>query len=140
MLPLITYFTPYKGCSFEECNIIIRLLDKVQTDIQFDQTISSIRNFMSDGNCWGNEENYPIITSPETMNIGVKSTFNITVPKNTTLYLESNIGILNKTKIKQTTDIELDLTSITDTSEDVIIKVNSKYWAGIVEKQIQLIN
>jgi hypothetical protein len=140
ILPLITYFTPYKGCSFEECNIIIRCLDEVETDIQFEQTISSIKGFMDDGNCWGNVENYPIITSPETMNIGVKSTFNITVPKNTTLYLESNIGILNKTKITQTTDIELDLTSIKDTSEDVIIKVNSKYWAGIAEKRIELIN
>jgi hypothetical protein len=142
IIPIITYFTPYKGCSFDECNIVIECLNEVktETDIVFDSNIPSIRNFIDNENCWGNLTNYPSIISTNTIDIGKISIFEVIVPPNTTLYLESNIGILNKSKITQTTNIELDLTSIKEVTEDVVIKISSKYWSGIVKKIIKISN
>jgi hypothetical protein len=142
LLPFIIYFTPYKGCSFNECNILICCLNPVTSDIIFDNEANSTKGIMNDEypyKCWGNDENYPQIISNSEAKIGDVIKFNITIPKNITLYLETNIGVLNKTKISETTEVEVDLSSIKDTSHNLTIKVNSKYWMGITKKTIKLI-
>lgn len=146
LISLITFFTPYKGCEFSDCNIIIRSSDEPNltngfdtSSITFDETITSMRTYIQSDNCWGNANNYPSIIGPNASKVGIQTSFFVNVPNNIKLYLETNVGSLNKTKITKSTDVVLDLSSVQNFEEDAKIKISSKYWTGIYTHTIKLI-
>jgi len=146
LISLITFFTPYKGCEFSDCNIIIRSSDEPNltnsfdtSSITFDETITSMRTYIQSDNCWGNANNYPSVTGPTASKVGIQTSFFVNVPNNIKLYLETNVGSLNKTKITKSTDVVLDLSSVQNFEEDAKIKISSKYWTGIYTHTIKLI-
>jgi len=141
LIPMVVFFTPYKGCQLSDCNILIRKLKNipVNSNIIFDKKISNLSEFMDFDFPW-NEQNYPKIFCQDEAKIGEKIIFSVTSPNNRPVYLESNIGILNKNKISKDSEVELDLTTIQDIDEHVIIKIGYKYWTGIQEKKIKLTN
>jgi len=146
LIPLISFFTPYKECNFSDCNIVINsgCIENKSTDfdtssIIFDQTIHSLFHYYGNDDCWGPSCNFPSISGPNTSKVGIQTSFFVNVPNITKLYLETNIGFLNKTKITKSTNVILDLSLVTDIDEDVIIKISSKYWSGIYRHTIKLI-
>jgi hypothetical protein len=141
LIPIITVFSPYKTSTLEDCNIVIRHFQSISTtsNIEYDKEISSLNDFIYNDYAWG-ETNYPKILSPENAKIGEKIYFDIEVPNNRPVYLETNIGVLNKTKVTLDTTIELDLSNIQDIDEDVQIKVSYRYWTSVLIKTINLTN
>jgi hypothetical protein len=139
LIPMILIFTPYKDCEFSECNVLIRKLKNIEvsTNVVFHKTISTISEFMAFDFPW-EEQNYPKIISPSEAKIGEKINLEVISPNNRPVYLETNIGTLNKTKVTSDTKIELDLSNVQDIDEDVEIKLSYKYWSGITGKKIKL--
>lgn len=158
-VPFIVFYTPYKNCPFEKCNVLISHMENCTTNIEFDDTLDSMTNFSWHYNeyyathsMWG-EENCPRFASIDgevwhrkdliPLKIGEKHLFKVIIPNNTPLYLQSTIGVLNKFKITQSTEVELDLTSITSTNVDldewIWIKATTKFWSDVVEQPFKLI-
>jgi len=140
LVPMILIFTPYKDCQFSECNILIRKLTNIDvtTNIIFNKTVSCTSDFIYFDFPWG-EHNYPKITGPSEAKIGEKINLEVTSPNNRPVLIETNLGRLNKHKITKNSNIELDLSTLQDIDEDVIIKIGYKYWSGIEEKRIKLL-
>jgi len=140
LVPMVLIFTPYRDCEFSECNVLIRKLTNIEvsTNIVFGKTVSCTSDFIYFDFPWG-QQNYPKIISPSEAKIGEKINLEVTSPNNRPVLIETNLGRLNKYKITKTTNVELDLTDLQDTDEDVIIKIGYKYWSGIEEKGIKLL-
>lgn len=140
LISMIWIFSPYKGCKLEDCSIVIRHLSNIPvvSNFIYSKQISNLSDFIYKDFAWG-ENNYPKIICSNSAKIGEKFYFDVETPNNNPIYLQANIGILNKNRITTNTSVEVNLTDIQDNNEDLEIKLSYKYWTAIVEKKINLI-
>ena len=127
--------TPTANCSITDVTIIYRdspsaNVTVLGTPIVPKGTIPSTHAFLAD---W-----LPItITGPDTVTAGDKATYTLTGTPGTTIYLSTDIGVINRSRVAEGRTVQLD-TSGLEAGEQVTIKVGYKHWSGVSTKVITI--
>jgi len=124
--------TPYAGCSVDEITIVYRdsapVVTKDSQEVTPAQSILSMKVFL---NSW-----LPItVAGPDTITLGQTATYTVTAPANTTVYVSSDIGIVNRARVAPGKTFILNTDGL-EVGETVTIKAGYKFWAGVTKKTI----
>ena len=124
--------TPYKDCPTSELTIIFRdgANITVNGSAPSSTSIVSMHAFL--------ESWLPIIVNgPSTIKAGDTHAYTVTAPANTTVYLSSDIGVINRSRVTNCGTFNLDTTGL-NAGEVVTIKTGYKYWTGVSTKVVTL--
>lgn len=127
--------TPYKDCSKDDLIFVYRDTDNIELNIDEQQpnatSINSMKYFLDS---WLPNT----INGPDTITAGVKQVYSITAPEKTTVYLSSDIGIINRNRVSNGNNFILDTDGL-NAGEIITIKTGYKYWSGVSTKTITLV-
>jgi hypothetical protein len=124
--------TPTKDCSVDDLIIIYRDTDSADITINGDTpsavSIASTKQFLD---AW-----MPIsIDGPGTIKAGEKLEYTVSSTNGTIVYLETDIGIINRTRIASGKSFVLDAYGL-ESGETITIKTGYKFWHGVSKKVI----
>jgi hypothetical protein len=77
------------------------------------------------------------ITGPDTIAAGSVQEYTTVAPANTTVLLETDVGVINRSRVTNGRTFTLDTTGL-EPGETVTIKAGYKFWAGASKKIITL--
>jgi hypothetical protein len=121
--------TPTINCAVEDLIIIYR--DTGSADVTVDgqsvvNTATAIESTKLFLDSW-----MPVaINGPLTIKTGEKNTYTVTSTAGTTIYLESNIGIINRSRVVSGKSFVLDAYGL-EPGEVITVKAGYKYWHGV---------
>ena len=126
--------TPSANCSPSDCTILYRDLNANVTvngsPITPVDTITSTHAFLAN---W-----MPItISGGSTITAGSTATYTVTGTPNTTIYVSTDSGTVNRSRVAEGGTFQLN-TSGLDAGEQLTIKVGYKTWSGVATKVITL--
>ena len=127
--------TPRENCSSSELIVVCR--DSTSLTVSFNGTtpsfttsIHSLKGFLD---TW-----MPItVSGPTTIPAGSTTSFTIEASANTTVYLSSDIGMLNRTKITSGKSFLLNTEGL-EAGETITIKTGYKFWHGVSTFEVTL--
>ena len=126
--------TPFKNCSKDDLIVVVR--DSESLDLKAEgatpstQSIASMKYFLD---AW-----MPItITGPSAMSVDSTQTFTVEAPDNAVVYLSSDIGVLNRSQVRNGGSFILNTDGLL-AGESITIKAGYKYWASVSKKTIDL--
>lgn len=126
--------TPYANCSVDDLEIVIREHNaeiKVNGTDATATTIPSMKEYLDQ---W-----LPItIEGPDTIQANQVQQYTATAPNNTTVYLESDIGVINRSRVASGGMFQLDASGLS-AGEKIRIKTGYKFWHGVSEKVITVV-
>jgi len=127
--------TPYKNCSVDEIVLVFRdaptgTCTKNGSIITANK-LSSMKIFLDS---W-----LPItINGPSSITVGTSESYSISSQDGCIIYLSSDQGIINKSRIKNGGSFLLDSTGL-NVGDSIVIKAGYKFWAGITDKTISIV-
>ena len=126
--------TPTATCSVDDCTVIYRAANA--NVVMNGSTISPIDTIESTHAFLHNW--LPItITGAATITAGSTATYTVTGTANTTVYLSTDIGVINRSRVTESKTFQLDTTGL-EAGETVTIKAGYKYWSGVTKMVITL--
>jgi hypothetical protein len=125
--------TPYKGCQTSELTLVYRdgAVIKHNNTTPTAEHILSMKTFL---------ENWlPIaINGDDTISANETKTYTVTAPEGTTVYLSSDIGVINRSRITNGGSFNLNTDGLV-AGETITIKAGYKYWSGVTTKEINIV-
>jgi hypothetical protein len=126
--------TPYVNCNISDLILVYRDSSAVVINNSATVTdatpITSMKHFLDS---W-----LPItVTGPLSIATGTTQTYTVSAPANTTVYLSTDIGIINRSRIVSGGSFNLDTSGLA-AGEIVDIKAGYKFWSGISNTKVTL--
>lgn len=126
--------TPSVDCSADDLIIVVRENNAeitVNGSEPSTETIPSMKQFLD---AW-----LPItIEGADTIKANETQQYTVQSPANTMVYLESDIGIINRSRVASGGSFQLDASGL-NTGEKIKIKTGYKFWHGVSEKVITVV-
>lgn len=140
-IPIILVCTPYKGCSFDECTVLVLSDNSVTHEgFEFDEEISLWGSFIK-GDLFAETgiQNFIDkiqIIGPDSMSPDSTIELEIIPPyENQTVYIEHDSGYVNRKKFKGSNKILVN-SQFLSSGDQITIRTGYKYWSSDNEKII----
>ena len=128
--------TPYADCSSSDLIVVCRDSTSLTVTVDgttpnFTTSIMSLKGFLD---TW-----MPItITGPTHVNAGSSVSYTVYASSNATVYLSTDIGMINRSKITNNKTFLLNTDGLT-AGETITIKTGYKYWSGVSTFTVTLV-
>ena len=127
--------TPTANCSAEDIIIIYRDSPSANVTINGEvPNVSAIESTKIYLDSW-----MPItINGPHAISEGSQESFSVTAPENAIVYLSSDIGVINRTRVTNGKSFLLNTDGLF-VGETITIKAGYKHWHGVTSKTISIV-
>ena len=127
--------TPSANCTIDEITIVYRDSPNASVTVNGSTpsalSITSMKNYLD---AW-----LPVSLAGESsLTAGQSTTYTVNAPKNTTVFLSADNGVLNRSRAINGQTFQLNTQGL-NAGEVVTIKMGYKYWAGVSTKTVTLV-